>query len=90
MITQAFFAVMTNLQTFLVSLTSGLSVPGWVSTMNTQVLQLLHMLDGGGVWLDWVTVGIVIPAVIAVWASCFVIKLILRVWAFVPEFGGAG
>lgn len=57
--------------------------PGLYQTMTTGAAQV-------GAWVDWAFVVPVVLASLAVFVITFGVKLVLKIAAFIPFFGGSG
>lgn len=90
MITEWLFSLGMVLSDWFAGLFPDWDPPVFLATFDTQINDLLSKLSGVGVWADWTYILVVVSAVLAAWALGFVIKIVLRIAAFIPLVGGAG
>lgn len=90
MIVQAFLDFAVGVMGWVLAPLQAVDFAPWVTQMDVNVGTVLGYLGGLGVWIDWSFVAAVLGGVALIWGICFAVKILLRLWAFVPQVGGAG
>lgn len=90
MIVEWLFDLVATVVDWFFSLFNGLEVPSWLSTPPSDLALFVSNFSSMGVWVPWDILAAVISAVVAAYASLFIVKLVKQVAAHIPGFGGAG
>jgi hypothetical protein len=89
-IVSGLFGAMNGFFGWVMSLLGGIHLPDWAQQLQDALSTCSTYLSGLGVWVNWplaVTVGAV---VLNVYLACLIVKVVLRIVAFLPMIGGAG
>jgi len=89
-ITEWFLGIASSVWTWFGGLFPEWTPPEFLTTADDQINAILADLDGVAVWADWQYITVVVGVVIGTWALSFLVKIALRVAAYIPFFGGAG
>ncbi len=90
MILESLMGVWKSVAGFFIDKLAAIDLPDWAAQLTDALTTLGAQLAGMSVWFNF-GLGITTAGVVAtVWASCLVVKIVLRIVAFVPVVGGAG
>lgn len=73
-----------------VSLFPSTDPPQWIATLDDKWNAVVGGASGIGVWVDWTYVLVILGAVLAVYVAMFIVKVLMKVAAFIPFLGGSG
>lgn len=62
--------------------------PAWITDQHGALVSMLDSFNGLGVWVDWVSLGICIGAVLASWGSALLVKGLRWLVGLIPTMGG--
>lgn len=90
MIVEALMAVVHGVVGFVVGLFAGIDLPDWADQAQEALGTLSTYISGMGVWINWPLAVLVAGVVVSTFIGCLVVKIVLRIIAFLPMVGGAG
>ena len=64
--------------------------PDWLVDSGDGIAHILKVINSWTVWVPWNVLKVVCIGLMAFWLVIWLIKLLMRVWSYVPFIGGAG
>ena len=64
--------------------------PEWLTSLPATIDGLMNTIDGFGAWAPFTYMGVLLTAVLGVYGTCLLIKVILKAVSHSPVSGGSG
>lgn len=90
MVIEAIFGALNGFFAWVVGLFGGIQLPQWSDQLAGNLDDLATQISGMGVWVNFPLGVTVAGVVISVFLACLLVKVVLRIVAFLPFAGGAG
>ena len=87
MITDAIINLCMSIASWFMSLLPT-DLPDWLDSAVTGISTLVSQVQSWSVWIPWNELKIIVIGLFAFWGIIFLVKLVLKIWSFVPFIGG--